>query len=113
MLISHYPQPLIELVTLIVEVDDGDGNELFVAVVVAPMHRAFGDGDDVAPADPVNLLVLVPPSPLPSPPSSATFLLLSASTAAARGSIRVVRLGTSWVGYPQQSPTWDTVSTSN
>lgn len=57
--IYTYSEFLVELVGLMVKVVDGDGDQVFVSVVVAPVDRARGECDDVAAADAVHLLMRV------------------------------------------------------
>lgn len=78
---TTYSEPLVELVSLVIEVDHGDSHKLFVTIVVAPVDSARRDDDDIAAADPVDLLVEVsaltpaPPSLLlPSLPASRRYV---------------------------------------
>lgn len=53
---------MVELVGLVVHVVDGDGDQVLVAVVVAPVDGAGRESDDVALSDAVDLLVRLPRS---------------------------------------------------
>lgn len=59
-----YSEFVVELVALVVEIVDGDGDQVLAAVVVAPVDCAGREGDDVTAADAVHLLVQVSLFPL-------------------------------------------------
>ena len=60
----NYSEFMVELVALVVEIVDRDGNQVLAAVVVAPVDCARREGDDVTAADAMHLLVQVSLLPL-------------------------------------------------
>ncbi|CAL5432661.1 unnamed protein product [Camellia sinensis] len=87
-----YPEFLIKLVRLVVEVVDGDGDEDLVAVVVAPMVNTGRKGDDVTTSNASDLLVIV------SSAAASLFLFLFSSSLLAL--LRLECLCTPWECYP-------------
>lgn len=54
-----YPESAVKLVFTVAQVQHRKGNEVFIAIVVGPMGSTSRNGQDIAPANTVHLLVLV------------------------------------------------------
>jgi len=55
---NGYPKLLVKLGGMVVEVHDSEGNNLLIAIIVAPMATSW-NGEDVTPTNPMNPLMLV------------------------------------------------------